>query len=554
MKTILKSTAGLLILLCAGNAMDGQASFRAEDEVLNGTSASVPNSLTEQEQADGWKLLFDGKTSAGWRGAHKETFPEHGWKVEDGQLIVFKSNGGEATNGGDIVSEGEYAAFELSVEFKITTGANSGIKYFVTEGEKQSGSAYGLEYQILDDAVHPDAKLYTSFPGSRTLSSLYDLIPAEHKQVNPVGEWNQAVVKVFPGNHVEHWLNGVKTLEYERGSEAFRALVKGSKYAAESYNKNGLFGEAPRGRILLQDHGDEVAFRNIKIRELKLEGSVAEQENVITFEVGFSRITTLSEGQHDGNSSVLTGATPEMLRTWLPDGTYPGATNVFLIRTPDKNILVDAGYGRRLFDNLQTLEITPGQIDVILITHMHGDHIGGLLQEDRAAFPGAALYLSQAEHDYWTSDQAMQQVASNRRSGFLQARKVIAAYKDRLHLFTPHEAGATGAELIPGIQALAAYGHTPGHTAFLITSDGDRLLIWGDLTHATAIQMPCPDVAVVYDTDPVKAVEIRKKIMEYVAANDIPIAGMHIAFPAVGDVIRAEKGYTFKPFCLCLGI
>lgn len=244
-----------------------------EAERMQGTLAKevnrIPNYLTDAEKAEGWSLLFDGKTSTGWRGAHKDAFPDHGWKIEDGQIIVLKSGGGESTNGGDIVSDNVYSAFELSVEFKITPGANSGIKYFVTESEKQSGSAYGLEYQILDDQRHPDAKLYTTVPGSRTLASLYDLIPAKNKRFNGIGIWNQAVVKVYPNNHVEHWLNGFKTLEYERCSDAFRELVKGSKYAAPSYNKDGRFGEAPEGHILLQDHGDEVAFRSIKIRELK---------------------------------------------------------------------------------------------------------------------------------------------------------------------------------------------------------------------------------------------------------------------------------------------
>ena len=245
-----------------------------ESERMQGNLAPeinrVPNTLSDKEKAAGWKLLFDGKTTTGWRGAHKEGFPESGWKIENGALTVLKADGKESTNGGDIVyGTEEFAAFELCLEFKITEGANSGVKYFVTEQEKQKGSAYGLEYQILDDSRHPDAKLYTSFPGSRTLASLYDLIKAENKRFNGIGSWNQAVVRVYPNNHVEHWLNGFKTLEFERGSEAFRELVKGSKYADKAYNEPILFGEAPKGRILLQDHGDEVAFRSIKIRELK---------------------------------------------------------------------------------------------------------------------------------------------------------------------------------------------------------------------------------------------------------------------------------------------
>lgn len=229
----------------------------------------IPNTISSVEAAQGWKLLFDGKTSAGWRGAHKDAFPDKGWVVGNGEITVNKSDGGESTNGGDIVTNDEYSAFELSLEFKITKGANSGVKYFVTESEKQKGSAYGLEYQILDDAVHPDAKLYTTVPGSRRCAGLYDLIKPENIRFNGVGQWNQAVIKVFPNNHVEHWLNGFKTVEYERGSDAFRELVKGSKYAAPSYNKDGRFGEAPKGHILLQDHGDEVSYRNIKIKVLK---------------------------------------------------------------------------------------------------------------------------------------------------------------------------------------------------------------------------------------------------------------------------------------------
>ncbi|GAA4457369.1 hypothetical protein GCM10023189_27940 [Nibrella saemangeumensis] len=226
----------------------------------------APNTLTNAEKKAGWKLLFDGKTTNGWRGAYKETFPTGGWSVEDGTITIEKADGRESRNAGDIVTTGEYGDFDLTFEFKLTEGANSGLKYFVAEHTpKPAGSAYGLEYQVLDDDKHPDAKMGRN--GNRTVGSLYDLIPATEKAAKPIGEWNQARV-LSKGSHVEHWLNGKKVVEYERGSEAFRQLVGQSKYKAASYNTNGRFGEAPKGHILLQDHGDKVSFRNLKIREL----------------------------------------------------------------------------------------------------------------------------------------------------------------------------------------------------------------------------------------------------------------------------------------------
>jgi len=218
----------------------------------------IPNTLTSFENEQGWKLLFDGVSTKGWRGAYKEKFPENGWEVKDGVLSVLSAEGKESTNGGDIVTVDEYGDFELSFEFKITEGANSGVKYYVTEKENNQGSAIGLEYQILDDVRHPDAKLGRD--GNRTLSSLYDLIPAANKRPNPIGQWNTGRV-VSKNNHVEHWLNGFKVLEYERGSKEFRDIVANSKYKVWPN-----FGEAPKGRILLQDHGDMVFFRSIKIR------------------------------------------------------------------------------------------------------------------------------------------------------------------------------------------------------------------------------------------------------------------------------------------------
>jgi hypothetical protein len=232
----------------------------------------IPNRLTEVQVAQGWRLLWDGTSTNGWRGANLPGFPDHGWTIRDGELSVDAAAGGESTNGGDIITREEFANFELELDFRITPGANSGIKYFVdpqlgpTLG--LAGSAIGLEFQILDDERHPDAKL--GVRGNRTMGSLYDLIAATNldepdrtaKRVLPPGAWNRARI-VATGRHVEHWLNGVKVVEYDRGTQMFRALVNTSKYK----DMPG-FGERERGPILLQDHGDAVSFRSIKIRSL----------------------------------------------------------------------------------------------------------------------------------------------------------------------------------------------------------------------------------------------------------------------------------------------
>lgn len=221
------------------------------------------NNLTIDEKKKGWKMLWDGKTTEGWRGAKLDKFPEKGWVIEDGVLSVLSSGGAESRAGGDIVTKELFSDFELKVDFKLTPGANSGIKYYVdTEINKGPGSSIGLEFQILDDELHPDAKK-GNHEGSRTVSSLYDLIKADpRKPVKPIGEWNTAHIKSVD-NHVEHWLNGMKVLEYERKSPEYRKLVSESKYV-----KWKDFGELDRGQILLQDHGDLVSFRNVKIRPL----------------------------------------------------------------------------------------------------------------------------------------------------------------------------------------------------------------------------------------------------------------------------------------------
>ncbi len=259
--TVLRATlaVGLLAAAAVPPALQAQRTpDRGEVPQYN----DLPNTITPREAKEGWKLLWDGKTTAGWRGAKLETFPAKGWEIKDGVLSVLAAEGRESAAGGDIVTVNEYKDFELLVDFKITKGANSGIKYFVdTTLNKGEGSSIGCEYQILDDAVHPDAKAGVN--GNRKLAGLYDLIPPRNVRFNGVGEWNRARI-VVRGAHVEHWLNGFKTVEYERGTQMWRALVDHSKYTVW-----GRFGEAPKGRILLQDHGNLVSFRSIKIRELR---------------------------------------------------------------------------------------------------------------------------------------------------------------------------------------------------------------------------------------------------------------------------------------------
>ena len=216
-------------------------------------ASDAPNTLTEAEKATGWRLLFDGKTTDGWRGYRKPDMAGLRWVVKDGAICLPPADGSDTKGHRDIISAEKYGDFELTWQWQVQPGSNSGVKYFVVE---QGDAAIGHEYQIIDDNRHADAKVSTE----RQTASFYDVKPATARPTKPVGEWNTSRVLV-QGNHVEHWLNDTKVLEYELGSPDILAAVQDSKFKTTAG-----FGTKKTGHILLQDHGDAVCYRSVKVR------------------------------------------------------------------------------------------------------------------------------------------------------------------------------------------------------------------------------------------------------------------------------------------------
>jgi len=233
------------------------------------TASGALNILTAEEKAQGWILLFDGKTFQGWRGLGRDRVPEKHWIIEDGAIKKIPTKDvplqadGQPLEGGDLMTIAAFEDFEMSFEWKISPGGNSGVKYNVSEemsiAQAPNRAALGFEYQVLDDALHPDAK---NGP-NRTAAALYDLIAPQGRELRPVGQFNSARI-VFRGRHGEHWLNGVKVLEYDLDTPRMNELLAKSKY-----RDIARFAEKKSGHIVLQDHTDAVWYRNVKLRPLK---------------------------------------------------------------------------------------------------------------------------------------------------------------------------------------------------------------------------------------------------------------------------------------------
>jgi hypothetical protein len=273
-----RSRRGLHLLVAGIAVVSALASGCHSASTAEQTSGG-PNQLSGAEQRAGWRLLFDGRTLAGWRGLGYPGVPAGHWTVEDGAIRkiaterVAPGPDGKRPSGGDLMTVAAFGDFELSWDWKMSAAGNSGLKYNVSEelsgGQPSnvlrpatgapgvSHSAIGFEYQMIDDDRHSDGKLPTHRSGA-----LYDLITPENKQLKPVGEWNHSAI-VFRGSHGEHWLNGIKVVEYELGSARLDSALAASKFKSMPW-----YAQRRTGHIVLQDHGDDVWIRNVKIREI----------------------------------------------------------------------------------------------------------------------------------------------------------------------------------------------------------------------------------------------------------------------------------------------
>ena len=265
-------------------------------------------------------------------------------------------------------------------------------------------------------------------------------------------------------------------------------------------------------------------------------GFASESDGVYFCKVGQFEVYMLVESEREGNASIIPGADEALLRRYIPSTGFKHSTNAFLIKTPNQNILVDTAFGGAIFDKMKNLGVGPEQVDAVLITHLHGDHIGGLQKDGKALLPKAKIYLAAREHEHFTKNQVNQGAVA-----------ALAPYGSSVITFEPSALGGALKEILPGISPIANYGHTPGHTVFLVENGGARLIIGGDFLHIALVQFPNPDISATYDMDQKAAAASRRQIQDYAAKNRIPLGGMHIVYPGVGTVEADGTGFKFLP-------
>lgn len=267
-------------------------------------------------------------------------------------------------------------------------------------------------------------------------------------------------------------------------------------------------------------------------------------DGVKTFKVGEATIWAIADSISERDLSVFPTDTPDIAQKYVPEGKTPTAIMVFLIKFGDHLILVDTGLGgpaSYMLPGLEQAGFAPEDVTAVLLTHYHGDHIGGLLNDDDKVFPNAKIYSSQKEQVYWLDYDTMLANPA-RRGNFELARKVFEVYAEDNKVFDFNK------NVLPGIKALDAGGHTPGQAVFLLESNGEKLLLWADLTHAAALQFPRPGINASYDMNPEQAAQARLRYMEMAAADNLIIAGAHLPFPGVGRVLKnADGGFSYEP-------
>ncbi len=268
------------------------------------------------------------------------------------------------------------------------------------------------------------------------------------------------------------------------------------------------------------------------------------------FRIGKYEVFVLTENSSASSVNILIDAPQAVLDKYAPDGTVPSAVNAVLIRGNGKIWLVDTGLGRRIFELMAAAGIAPEDVDYVCLTHIHGDHTGGMLRDGEPAFPNAEVIVSRKEHDYWTDPEQMAKLQPRARGGFEAAQKILSAYRDRrrLTLIDPQEHIGEEPGFDDGIGAVAAYGHTPGHTMFTLRDDLVTLLIWGDIAHAMAVQMPHPEISVRYDTDPDMARKSRLEVLRYLAGESgrwTYVVGMHVPATEPGRVFKTDTPDSF---------
>ncbi len=280
--------------------------------------------------------------------------------------------------------------------------------------------------------------------------------------------------------------------------------------------------------------------------------ATAQAPSYYRFKVGTLEVTAVTDGMLELPLALFPAAEPAQAKTLFEKAhrpeKAPTAVNTYVVNTGDKLILVDTGYGSMagpaagyLQDNLKAAGFNPAEIDVVYLTHMHPDHVGGLLdQQGKPVFGNADILVNEKEHAFWTDEGITTKAPAESQKFFRIAQAAVKPYEKKLHLYKD------GEEVAPGLTAAVAAGHTPGHSMLTLSSGNQTAVIWGDIVHVAALQFPRPEWAIAFDSDQAQAIETRKKVFDKFATDGTLIAGMHLDFPGIGYVAREPQGYSLQ--------